>query len=113
MLPKGRGQANSLGLDFYDRLIDELLRSGIEPWLCLYHWDLPQALDDLGGWQNRDIALWFADYAALIARRYGDRVRHFATFNEPNVCTLFGYGMGWNAPPALPTGGVSCRRPTM
>ena len=98
VLPQGRGQANSLGLDFYDRLIDELLRSGIEPWLCLYHWDLPQALDDLGGWQNRDIALWFADYAALMARRYGDRVRHFATFNEPNVCTLFGYGMGWNAP---------------
>src|SRR5512133_2239672 len=57
VLPHGRGQANSLGLDFYDRLIDELLRSGIEPWLCLYHWDLPQALDDLGGWQNRDIAL--------------------------------------------------------
>jgi beta-glucosidase len=98
VLPQGRGQANSLGLDFYDRLIDEVLRNGIEPWLCLYHWDLPQALDDLGGWQNRDIALWFADYAALMARRYGDRVRHFATFNEPNVCTLFGYGMGWNAP---------------
>ena len=98
VLPQGRGQANSLGLDFYDRLIDELLQNGIEPWLCLYHWDLPQALDDLGGWQNCDIALWFADYAALMARRYGDRVRHFATFNEPNVCTLFGYGMGWNAP---------------
>lgn len=98
VLPRGRGRTNSPGLDFYDRLIDELLESGIEPWLCLYHWDLPQALDDLGGWQNRDIAFWFADYAALIARRYGDRVRHFATFNEPNVCTLFGYGMGWNAP---------------
>jgi beta-glucosidase len=98
VLPQGRGQANSQGLEFYDRLIDELLRNGIEPWLCLYHWDLPQALDDLGGWQNRDIALWFADYAALVARRYGDRVRHFATFNEPNVCTLFGYGIGWNAP---------------
>jgi beta-glucosidase len=98
VLPQGRGQANSLGLDFYDRLIDELLQSGIEPWLCLYHWDLPQALDDLGGWQNRDIALWFADYTALIARRYADRVKHFATFNEPNVCTLFGYAMGQNAP---------------
>ena len=98
VLPQGRGTANSLGLDFYDRLIDELLQNGIEPWLCLYHWDLPQALDDLGGWQNRDIAGWFADYTALVARRYGDRVRHFATFNEPNVCTLFGYGTGWNAP---------------
>jgi beta-glucosidase len=98
VLPQGRGAANPAGLDFYDRLIDELLRNGIDPWLCLYHWDLPQALDDLGGWQNRDIAFWFADYAALIARRFGDRVRHFATFNEPNVCTLFGYGMAWNAP---------------
>jgi len=98
VLPQGRGQANHKGLDFYDRLIDELLGNDIAPWLCLYHWDLPQALDDLGGWQNRDIALWFADYAALVARRFGDRVRHFATFNEPNVCTLFGYGMGWNAP---------------
>lgn len=98
VLPQGRGQPNKPGLDFYDRLIDELLRNDIQPWLCLYHWDLPQALDDLGGWQNRDIAFWFADYAALVARRFGDRVRHFATFNEPNVCTLFGYGMGWNAP---------------
>jgi beta-glucosidase len=98
VLPQGRGQANPLGLDFYDRLIDELLRNDIAPWLCLYHWDLPQALDDLGGWQNRDIAFWFADYAALIARRFSDRVHHIATFNEPNVCTLFGYGMGWNAP---------------
>jgi beta-glucosidase len=98
VLPQGRGRANPLGLDFYDRLIDELLRNDIAPWLCLYHWDLPQALDDLGGWQNRDIAFWFADYAALIARRFSDRVQHFATFNEPNVTTLFGYGMGWNAP---------------
>src|SRR5436190_5951240 len=98
VLPQGRGQANSLGLDCDDRLIYELLRNGIEPWWRLYHWDLSQALADLGGWQNRDVALWFADYAALIARRYADRVRHFATFNEPNVATLFGYGMGWNAP---------------
>ena len=98
VLPQGRGQSNPLGLDFYDRLIDALLQNDIEPWLCLYHWDLPQALDDLGGWQNRDIAFWFADYAALIARRFADRVQHFATFNEPNVATLFGYGMGWNAP---------------
>jgi beta-glucosidase len=79
-------------------LIDALLAAGIEPWVCLYHWDLPQALDDLGGWPNRDIVRWFADYAALIARRYGDRVRRFATFNEPMVFTLFGYGFGWAAP---------------
>ena len=98
ILPGGRGAANEAGLAFYDRLIDALLANDIEPWICLYHWDLPQALDDLGGWQNRDIAGWFADYAALVARRYGDRVKRFATFNEPCVFTLFGYGLGWNAP---------------
>jgi len=98
LLPKGRGAANEPALAFYDRLIDALLAAGIEPWICLYHWDLPQALHELGGWQNRDIAGWFADYAALVAHRYGDRVRRFATFNEPCVFTLFGYGFGWNAP---------------
>ena len=98
VLPHGRGAANEPGLAFYDRLIDALLAADIEPWLCLYHWDLPQALDDLGGWTNRDAAGWFADYAALIARRYGDRVKRFATFNEPSVFTLFGYGFGDSAP---------------
>jgi beta-glucosidase len=98
LLPSGRGAANELGLDFYDRLIDTLLAAGIEPWLCLYHWDLPQALEDHGGWANRDIADWYADYAALVARRYGDRVKRLATFNEPSVFTLFGYYHGINAP---------------
>ncbi len=98
VLPEGRGAANEAGLSFYDRLIDTLLAAGIEPWICLYHWDLPQALDDLGGWQNRDIAGWYADYAALVARRYGDRVKRFATFNEPCVFTLLGYYFGTNAP---------------
>jgi beta-glucosidase len=70
----------------------------MEPWICLYHWDLPQALEDRGGWQNRDCARWYADYAALVARRLGDRVRHFATFNEPNVATFKGYGDGEHAP---------------
>ena len=98
VLPRGRGQINPKGLDFYDRLVDGVLEAGIQPWLCLYHWDLPQALDDLGGWTNRDVAGWFADYATLIARRFGDRVKHFATFNEPNVSTLFGYAMNWCAP---------------
>lgn len=98
VLPKGKGQINATGLDFYDRLIDALLEAGIEPWLCLYHWDLPQALDDLGGWTVRDSAGWFADYTALVARRYGDRVKRWATFNEFSVFTLFGYAMDWNAP---------------
>lgn len=94
VLPQGRGQTNEKGLAFYDRLIDGLLAGGIEPWLCLYHWDLPQALDDVGGWTVRDSVGWFADYAALVARRYGDRVKRFATFNEPGINTLFGYGFG-------------------
>lgn len=98
VLPKGRGAANEAGLAFYDRLIDALLAAGIEPWICLYHWDLPQALDELGGWESRDIVGWFADYAALAGRRYGDRVKRFATFNEPCVFTMFGYGTAWNAP---------------
>ena len=98
VLPRGRGAVNEAGLDFYDRLIDTLLKTGIEPWLCLYHWDLPQSLDELGGWQNRDMAGWFADYTALVARRYGDRVKRLATFNEPNVFTILGYGFGWHAP---------------
>ena len=97
LLPLGRGQPNEAGLAFYDRLIDAILAAGIEPWLCLYHWDLPQALDDLGGWTNRDIAAWFADYAALAADRYGDRVKRFATFNEPSIFTLFGQAMGGGA----------------
>ena len=94
VLPSGRGPANEPGLAFYDRLIDALCAAGIEPWLCLYHWDLPQSLDDLGGWTNRDSVGWFADYAALVAARYGDRVKRFATFNEPSIFTLFGLGFG-------------------
>lgn len=100
LLPKGRGAVNGEGVAFYDRLIDALLEAGITPWVCLYHWDLPQALDDLGGWTNRDVAGWFADYALLAARKFGDRVKHWATFNEPNVSTFFGYAMTWNAPAA-------------
>ena len=98
VLPQGKGTANEAGLAFYDRLIDALLSANIEPWLCLYHWDLPQALQDLGGWTNRDCARWFADYAALVASRYGDRVKRFATFNEPSIFTLFGYCLGGQAP---------------
>jgi len=94
LLPEGRGGANEKGLAFYDRLIDALLAANIEPWLCLYHWDLPQALDDRGGWTTRDIVSWFADYVTLVAGRYGDRVKRFATFNEPSIFTLFGSGMG-------------------
>ncbi|MGF7176977.1 GH1 family beta-glucosidase [Azospirillum doebereinerae] len=98
VLPRGRGAPNEAGLDFYDRLIDRLLERGIEPWLCLYHWDLPQALHDLGGWSSRDSVGWYADYAALCAKRYGDRVKRWITFNEFSVFTLFGYAIPWAAP---------------
>jgi beta-glucosidase len=105
VLPLGRGASNEAGLAFYDRLVDGLLAANIEPWLCLYHWDLPQALQDAGGWANRDIVSWFADYARLVADRLGDRVKRFATFNEPSVFTLFGYSFGWHPPATndLPT----------
>ncbi len=98
ILPEGRGGANLKGLEFYDRLIDGIMEAGIEPWICLYHWDLPQALEDRGGWQNRDTADWFADYAHLTVRRLGDRVKHWATFNEPNCACVKGYGDGEHAP---------------
>ena len=98
ILPEGRGEANLKGLEFYDRLIDGILEAGIEPWLCLYHWDLPQALEYRGGWQNRDTAKWYAEYALLTARRLGDRVKHWATFNEPNCACVKGYGDGEHAP---------------
>lgn len=98
VLPRGKGAPNEKGLDFYDRLIDAQLEAGIEPWLCLYHWDLPQALQDIGGWAVRESAGWFADYAALCAKRYGDRVKKWITFNEFAVFTLFGYAIDWSAP---------------
>jgi beta-glucosidase len=98
ILPQGRGSANEAGLSFYDRLIDEVLAVGIEPWLCLYHWDLPQALEELGGWLNRESAVWFADYATLVAARFGDRVKRFATFNEPSIFSLFSRSLGKREP---------------
>ena len=98
VLPDGRGAVNAKGLDFYDRIIDATHEAGMTPWLCLYHWDLPQALEDFGGWTNRDCAFWFADYATVVARRFADRVKHYVTFNEPSVFSIFGYSMDWAAP---------------
>ncbi len=98
ILPEGRGEVNLKGLEFYDRLIDGVLEAGIEPWICLYHWDLPQALEYRGGWQNRDTAKWYAEYALITVRRLGDRVKHWATLNEPNAAAMFGYGDGMHAP---------------
>ena len=98
ILPSGAGKVNAKGLEFYDRVVDAVLAAGIEPWICLYHWDLPQALEDRGGWQNRDCAGWFSDYAGITARRLGDRVKTWATFNEPNVSVVKGYCEGEHAP---------------
>jgi beta-glucosidase len=98
LFPEGRGRANPKGRDFYDRLVDEVLASGIAPWLCFYHWDLPQALQDKGGWANRDTVHYFLDYAAYAAETYGDRVQHFLMLNEPNVVALLGHLLGVHAP---------------
>jgi beta-glucosidase len=98
ILPAGAGAVEERGLDFYDRLVDGLIARGVTPWLCLYHWDLPHALQEQGGWVNRDIAEKFADYARVVARRLGDRVRHWAMLNEANVHALFGHGVGGHAP---------------
>ena len=98
ILPEGKGTVNPAGLDFYDRLVDALLDAGIQPMITLYHWDLPGALQDLGGWANREIVNWFGDYAQVVAQRLGDRVRLWATLNEPWVFTFLGYVMGHHAP---------------
>ncbi|MGZ4142140.1 MAG: GH1 family beta-glucosidase [Actinomycetota bacterium] len=98
VVPEGLGGANPLGLDFYDRLVDEILRHGIVPFVTLYHWDLPQALEDAGGWPRRLTANAFADYASIVAQRLGDRVSSFATINEPYVVSHFGYRTGSHAP---------------
>ena len=95
--PGGR-TANREGLDFYSRLVDELLEAGILPWLTLYHWDLPQALEEKGGWANRDTAYRFVEYADDVYSALGDRVRHWTTFNEPFCSSLLGYGAGVHAP---------------
>ena len=96
--PQGTGLINQKGLDFYDRLVDELLKVNITPWVTLYHWDLPQALEDQGGWRARDTCYAFADYASTIANQLGDRVKHWITHNEPWCASVLGYLNGEHAP---------------
>jgi beta-glucosidase len=98
VLPEGTGQLNPAGLAFYDRLVDALLEAGIQPFCTLFHWDLPQALQQRGGFVNRDMADWFADYASLIGKRLGDRVKLWVTQNEPQCYIGFGLGSGIHAP---------------
>ena len=98
ILPEGTGRIEPRGLDFYDRLIEGLLESGIEPWITLHHWDLPSTLYDKGGWLSRDTCAAFAEYTDIVTRRYGDRVRHWITINEPWCMAFLGYLQGIHAP---------------
>jgi beta-glucosidase len=102
--PEGTGPANPAGVAFYDRLVDELLAADIEPLVTLYHWDLPQALEDAGGWPVRDTAERFADYATLMQQHLGDRVSRWITLNEPYCSSVLGYGTGRHAPGIRDTG---------
>jgi beta-glucosidase len=96
--PGGRGELNPEGVAFYTRMLDGLAARGIEPWITLYHWDLPQELEDAGGWASRETATAFAEYAALVHREFGDRVRYWTTLNEPWCAAFLGYGQGVHAP---------------
>src|SRR5215471_20745447 len=109
VFPDGDGKPNPKGLDFYNRLIDELLKNGIEPWLTLYHWDLPQSLQDrFGGWRSTETCKIFGDYSAYVAARLTDRVRNVFTLNESGRFAFFGYGLGIDAPGlTLPQGDVN------
>nr|WP_235720874.1 GH1 family beta-glucosidase [Magnetospirillum molischianum] len=98
IVPAGTGAVNPKGLEFYDRLVDKILKAGIRPMACLYHWDLPQPLEDMGGWQSREIVGPFADYARIAVARLGDRVKDWYPLNEPNVVAVSGYGTADHAP---------------
>jgi len=97
-MPTGTKPVNQAGIDYYNRVIDHLLECGIEPWVTLYHWDLPHNLELQGGWTNRNIISWLEDYTALCARKFGDRVKHWMIMNEPSVFTGAGYFLGVHAP---------------
>ncbi|MFA9465402.1 MAG: GH1 family beta-glucosidase [Velocimicrobium sp.] len=98
IFPNGDKEVNKLGLQFYDTLIDQLLLNHITPYITLYHWDLPQILEDIGGWKNRDIVDIFADYSAFITEHFSDRVTNFITINEPQCIASLGYSNGIHAP---------------
>lgn len=98
VLPEGLGQVNEKGLAFYDRLVDALLARGVQPWITLYHWDHPQAIQDLGGWMNRESSDWFAEYAAAVVARLSDRVSNWMTLNEPQIFLGLGHIDGVHAP---------------
>jgi len=98
ILPDGTGRINQAGIDHYNKLIDYCLQQGIEPWVTLYHWDLPQAIEDKGGWTNREIVNWFSEFVTICAQNFGDRVKNWMVMNEPAVFTGAGYFLGIHAP---------------
>ncbi|MFI4897605.1 MAG: GH1 family beta-glucosidase [Phycisphaerales bacterium JB059] len=98
VLPEGLGRVNEKGLAFYDRLVDALLARGVQPWITLYHWDHPQAIQDLGGWMSRESGDWFAEYAGAVVARLSDRVSHWMTLNEPQIFLGLGHIDGAHAP---------------
>ena len=98
VIPNGSGEVNLAGIDFYNRVIDYCIEQGVEPWVTLYHWDLPNALELRGGWTNREIVTWFSDYVKVCANAFGDRVKHWMVMNEPAVFTGTGYFLGMHAP---------------
>ncbi|HVW96742.1 MAG TPA: GH1 family beta-glucosidase [Mucilaginibacter sp.] len=98
ILPDGDGEINQPGIDFYNDVINYCLEKGVEPWVTIYHWDLPQALEAKGGWTNREIVAWFSRFATICAQQFGDRVKHWMVMNEPGVFTGAGYFLGIHAP---------------
>jgi beta-glucosidase len=98
VIPNGTGDVNPAGIEFYNRVIDKCISEGLEPWVTLYHWDLPQKLEDLGGWTNRSVIGWFSDFAEVCTKVYGDRVKNWIVMNEPMSFTGLGYFMGYHAP---------------
>jgi len=98
ILPMGTGAINNDGIDFYNRVIDSCIELGIEPWICLYHWDLPQTLEDQGGWTNRSIVQWFSEFVEVCSKKFGDRVKNWLVINEPVAFTTLGYFIGMHAP---------------
>jgi len=98
ILPDGKGKINQKGIDFYNCVIDACLEKGLVPWITLYHWDLPHALELEGGWTNRNMVEWFSNYVALCAKSFGDRVKNWIVLNEPMAFTSLGYGLGYHAP---------------
>ena len=98
ILPEGTGKVNLKGIEFYNRVIDYCVEAGLEPWITTYHWDLPQKLQELGGWTNRDVVGWYTDYVGILRDHFADRVTHWILINEGIVCMGGGYFLGVHAP---------------